>query len=83
VQTTPSSAPAAAKRQLVAVAIAGQGRVSVGGRSSVIDSKSGTTVVVPANMAFEATREGRGALVFVLVEIGSGCAGGGTASQGR
>jgi hypothetical protein len=73
VQTTSSYVAPAGKRQLVAVAIAGQGRVSVGGRSSSIDSKAGTTVVVPANAAFEATREGKGTLVFVLVAIGEGC----------
>jgi hypothetical protein len=83
VQTTSSYAAAAGTRQMVAVAIAGQGRVAVGGRSSVIDSKSGTTVVVPANMAFEATREGRGTLVFVLVEIGAGCSSGTTSADGR
>jgi hypothetical protein len=75
VQTTSSYASAAGERQLVAVAIAGQGRVSIGGRTSSMDSRSGTTVVVPANAGFEATREGKSTLVFVLVELGGSCEG--------
>lgn len=81
VQTTTSYAAAAGKRQLVAVAIAGQGRVSAGGRSSVIDSRSGTTLVIPENTGFEATREGKGTLIFVLVTVGEGCRAGETAAR--
>ena len=81
VQTTSSYAAAAGKRQLVIVAIAGQGRVTVGGRSSAIDSRSGTTVVVPENAGFEATREGKSTLVFVAVSIGEGCGAGEVAAR--
>jgi len=73
VQTTTSYASAAGKRQLVLVAIAGQGRVNVGTKSERIDSRSGSTVTVPENTGFEAAREGKSTLVFVLVEIGKGC----------
>jgi hypothetical protein len=73
VQTATSYAVPAGKRQLAVVAIAGQGRASVGGRSYPLDSRSGSTVTVPANTGFEASREGKSTLVFVLVSIGEGC----------
>ena len=73
VQTTTSYAVPAGKRQMAVVAIAGQGHVSIGGKSYPIDSRSGSTVTVPANTGFEASRQGKGTLVFVLVSIGEGC----------
>jgi hypothetical protein len=73
VQTTSSYAVPAGKHQLVVVAIAGAGRASIGGRSYRIDSRSGSTLTVPPDSGFEATREGKNTLVFVLVSVGEGC----------
>jgi hypothetical protein len=73
VQTTSSYALPAGKHQLAVVAIAGSGRVSVGGRSYQMDSRSGSTITVPPNTGFEATREGKSTLVFVVVTMGEGC----------
>ena len=81
VQTTTSYAVPAGKRQMAMVAIAGQGHVSIGGKSYPIDSRSGSTVTVPANTGFEASRQGKSTLVFVLVSIGEGC--GATESTAR
>jgi hypothetical protein len=73
VQTTTSWSQSAGDHQLAVVAIAGQGRATVAGRSFRIDSRSGTTITVPTGSGFEATREGKNTLVFVVVSIGEGC----------
>jgi hypothetical protein len=78
VQTTSSYASAAGDRQLVLVTIAGKGQVTVGGKTTPVDAKSGTTVTVPQGTALEASRDGKSTLVFVLVQLGSGCSAGDT-----
>jgi hypothetical protein len=74
VQTNESYTSAAAgARQLVLVTIAGRGHVTAGGRTMSVDARSGTTVTIPRDVGFEATREGNRPLVFVLVQFGEGC----------
>jgi hypothetical protein len=60
-------------RQYVIVTIAGRGHMTAGGRTMSLDARSGTTVTVPKDVGFEATREGNRPLVFVLVQMGQGC----------
>jgi mannose-6-phosphate isomerase-like protein (cupin superfamily) len=74
VQTNDAYALAAsADKQFVIVTIAGRGHVTAGGRTMSLDARSGTTVTIPKEVGFEATREGNRPLVFVLVRMGQGC----------
>jgi mannose-6-phosphate isomerase-like protein (cupin superfamily) len=74
VQTNEAFALAASpEKQFVLVTIAGRGHATVGGRTMSLDARSGTTVTVPKDVGFEATREGNRPLVFVLVQMGRGC----------
>jgi mannose-6-phosphate isomerase-like protein (cupin superfamily) len=74
VQTNDAFALASSSdKQFVIVTIAGRGHVTAGGRTMSLDARSGTTVTIPKDVGFEATREGNRPLVFVLVQMGQGC----------